>query len=109
MNSIKCFGECRDIANSSKHFGLDKVSTVTAASIKESDFAVMTGGDAQVDFQNIKKLDITLSLLDGTNISLFEFLHYTCLGWNSVLKKKNIPVAAKCDPIYIFIETVPRA
>jgi hypothetical protein len=108
MNLIKYFGECRDIANSSKHFGLGSgLSTVAAATTTESDFVVLTGGNAQVDFQTIKRPDIAILLSDGTNIDLFGFLHYTFTGWIDVLRNKNISVDTSSRPEYMFIEHVP--
>jgi hypothetical protein len=107
MNSIKYFGECRDIANSSKHFGLGSgLSTVTAATTTESDFAVLTRGYAGVDLPTIRRPDIAISLSDGTNIDLFGFLHYTSVGWIGVLKNKSISLDANSRPEYMFIECV---
>jgi hypothetical protein len=107
MNTIKYFGECRDIANSSKHFGLSSsVSAVAAATTTESDLAVLTGGNALADLPTIRRSDIAISLSDGTSIDLFGFLHHTSTGWINVLKNKSISVNANSRPEYMFIEYV---
>jgi hypothetical protein len=107
MNLIRYFGECRDIANSSKHFGLDnRVSAVTAATTTESNFVVLAGGNAQVDLPTSTRSDIAISLSDGTSIDLFGFLHHTSAGWIDVLKNKNISPDASSRPEYMFIEYV---
>jgi hypothetical protein len=103
MNSKEFFSECRDIANSSKHFGLDnKVSSVTAASPTVSDFAILTSNGVMLNGPLVPRPDINISLDDGTSVTLFKFLHCTSLGWIEVLKNKNIAVDEECGPLYIF-------
>lgn len=105
MNLIKYFPECRDIANSSKHFGINsKAACVSGASLTESEFAILTGGKNTDECDLVKSPDISISLADGTQIDLFEFLHYTANSWIEVLKNKAIPINSGFNTIYIFIE-----
>lgn len=105
MNSIKYFPECRDIANSSKHFGLDsKAACVSVASPKESEFAIISG-DGNADERGlVKRQDISIALADGTQIDLFGFLHNAANSWIEVLKIKAIPINSGYNTIYMFIE-----
>ena len=105
MNTIKYFAECRDIANSSKHFGLDsKISSVSTAFPTESEFAVITGEQNSEQYESVKRMDISISLTDGTNVDLFGFLHLTANNWIETLKRKNIPINNGYHTIYMFIE-----
>ena len=105
MNSIMYFGECRDIANSSKHFGLDsKTSLISDAFPTESEFAVITGEENHEQYEKVKRRDLAISLASGVSLDLFGFLHHTSTNWIEVLKRKNIPINPGYSPIYIFIE-----
>lgn len=103
MNSINCLAECRDIANSSKHFKL-KDSLVSSAFPTQSEFASITGEEHQIDYEITKRLDIDIVLSNGNTMDLFWFLHQTSSSWIDVLKRKNIPTEDGFDTIYMFIE-----
>jgi hypothetical protein len=105
MNSIKYFPECRDIANSSKHFGLNtKPACVSGVSPTESEFAILTGDGNADECEFVKGPDIFIALTDGTQIDLFEFLNHTANSWIEVLKSKAIPINSGYKTIYMFIE-----
>ena len=105
MNTIKYFAECRDIANSSKHFGLDsKASSVSTAFPIESEFAAITGEQNSEQYENVKRMDISIALNDGSSIDLFGFLHHTANNWIETLKRKKIPINDGYHTIYMFIE-----
>lgn len=104
MNLIKYFAECRDIANSSKHFGLDaKASSVSTAFPTESEFAVITGGQNSEQYEMVKRMDISISLADGSSVELFGFLHHTANNWIETLKRKGIPINDGYNPVYMFV------
>lgn len=103
MNLNPHFGICRDIANSSKHFGLDRTkSTVKAATSTLSKFAVLGATDATPAL--VEQEDISISLSDGNKLELFGFLHYVADGWINVLQQKSIPMNSDYSTIYMFIE-----
>lgn len=103
MNTIKYFAECRDIANSSKHFGLDnKTSLVSSASTIESEFAAITGMENGECYQKVNRKDIAITLSDGTCKDLFGFLHFVASNWIGVMKNKRVPINSGYHPIYIF-------
>lgn len=105
MNGIKYFVECRDIANSSKHFGLDvKASSVSTVFPTQSEFAVITGKQNSEHYEKVKKMDINISLADCSSIDLFGFLHYTANNWIETLKRKGIPINNGYSSFYMFVE-----
>lgn len=105
MNLLKYLGECRDIANSSKHFGLTSGSSlVSSAFPKESEFFAITGIEDQQDYEKVKRSDIEISLSSGDKLDLFIFLHHTSSSWIEVFKNKNIPINPGYSPIYMFLE-----
>ena len=105
MNSIQYFAECRDIANSSKHFGLDsKASSVSTIFPTESVFIAITGEQNSAPFEKVKRQDISISLSDGSNADLFGFLYHTANNWIEILKRKHIPINYGYNPFYMFVE-----
>jgi hypothetical protein len=105
MNAIQYFSECRDIANSSKHFGLDnKESSVMTAFPVQSEFAVITGELDSGQYEKVKRMDISILLIDGIRIDLFGFLHHTANNWIETLKRRGIPCKDGYSPAYMFIE-----
>lgn len=97
------FGVCRDIANSSKHFGLDKPkSTVNEAKTNKSKFALLDGTDNPAAI--VEREDILITLSDGTTLNLFEFLHNIGNGWMEIFKNKLIPINKSLDTSYMFIQ-----
>jgi hypothetical protein len=105
MNSIKYFAECKDIANSSKHFGLDsKASSVATAFHTQSDFFVITGEQNSEQYEKVRRMDISILLADGSSVDLFGFLNHTAKNWIETLNRKGIPINDGYSPIYMFIE-----
>lgn len=105
MNAIKYFAECRDIANSSKHFGLNsKAPSVSTAFPTRSDFGIITGEKNPDLYEMVKRMDISILLADGSSVDLFDFLLHTTNNWIETLKRKGIPINDCFSPLYIFIE-----
>jgi len=73
INKHKYFKECRDLANSSKHFTLTKDnSSVISTKTLFSEFRPLTGVDNSNYLPSKEKLDINIILSDET-VCLFEF------------------------------------
>ncbi len=105
MNSIKYFAECRDIANSSKHFGLgSNAPSVANAFPTENEFAIITGQQNSEHYETAKRMDISILLADGSRVDLFSFLHYTTNNWIETLKRKGIPIDNSLNTLDMFIE-----
>lgn len=104
INKHKYFKECRDLANSSKHFTLTKDnSSVISTKTLFSEFRPLTGFDNSNYLPSKEKLDINIILSDET-VCLFEFLHFIALGWIEIFKIKKIPLADGADPIIMYME-----
>lgn len=103
MNSLNFLAECRDIANSSKHFKLTD-TLVSSAFPTQSEFATITGEEHQIDYEITKRLDIEIALSNGSAMDLFRFLHHTSSSWIDVLRRKGIPTEDGFHTIYMFIE-----
>ncbi|ACY34561.1 hypothetical protein [Comamonas thiooxydans] len=105
INSLNYLPECRDIANSSKHFGLDsKSSLVISAETKDSEFVPLTLNGKSDEKKKIIRTDISINLSNQKQIELFGFLHHVANNWISVLNKKGIPIDSSLHTMYMFIE-----
>ncbi|KEK29566.1 hypothetical protein [Shewanella xiamenensis] len=105
MNLLKYFPECRDIANSSKHFGLSsKASLVASATTTNSMFAVITGEQNQQNHEMVERKDISITLSDNSSVDLFGFLYHVATNWTNVLNNKSIPLNPGLQTVYMFIE-----
>jgi hypothetical protein len=91
MNTLKYLAECRDIANSSKHFSLSKPSLVSSATPTVTKFAKMLPGGVVNEGEEAEGLNLSLLFADGTEVDLFLFLHETASTWINVLARKGIP------------------
>lgn len=107
MNSFKYFPECRDIANSSKHFGLSdkKASLVKSATTTSSMFAVITNEQNQNNHEIVERKNIAITLSDGSSVDLFMFLDRVATNWMNVLNSKGIPLDPHLRTLYMFVES----
>lgn len=102
MNKNIYFEVCRDIANSSKHFGLDESkSTVNNAKSIKSKLTLLDGTDNPANI--VEREDILITLSEGPPLELFEFLLNVIDGWKETLKTKSIPANKIPDTSYIFL------
>ncbi len=102
VNLRKYIPECRDIANSSKHFGLrNSISLVDSAKPCESTFHVLSNMGTTA---SEKRSDIKLMLSSGEEVDLFIFLHSVVSEWIEILKSRGIPFDPTLKPEVMFVE-----
>lgn len=110
MNTYKYFPECRDIANSSKHFGLDnaKPSSPKVSSDTQEMFGVMTGENGEV-YQCRRMQSLSIRVSNGPAVDLWSFLHFTSSNWINIFKEKHIDLpdlSPGNGPEYMFMELI---
>jgi len=83
---------CRDIANSSKHFGLDlsKQSTVSSVNTEKVDFCSIDALGNQIPNSNINKLSAKIEITQGNSIDLIMFIHFVAEGYKNIFITNNI-------------------
>jgi hypothetical protein len=107
MNLKMYHPECRDIANSTKHFCLkDRISKVNSTSTVESEFIVLSSGKTGESYEKITRKVIIIELENGTNVELFEFLFKVSNAWMDTFNKYEIPLNSDQRPEYMFASIV---
>ncbi|MBI9092451.1 MAG: hypothetical protein JEZ12_24810 [Desulfobacterium sp.] len=100
---------CRDIANSSKHFGLDKgkKSTVDEVNEKKSNNTAITlDGHILEDF-DMESISAEIVLASGESKSAFMFLTGTVRAWIALFDKYSIERDDRSNPAQIVIDFLP--
>lgn len=83
---------CRDIANSSKHFGLDllKQSTVSSVNTEKVEFCSIDTQGNLIPNSNIDKLSAKVEIAQGNKIDLLMFIHYVAEAFKEIFVTNNI-------------------
>ncbi|PSU84936.1 hypothetical protein CTM93_05940 [Photobacterium phosphoreum] len=99
---------CRDIANSSKHFGLDhgKGSTVTSVSDSvDTLITLLPTGEYAPELTHERK-SITIEKSNGEREGLMMFLFLTFSNWEEIFDQYNIPRAPDSIKTEMFVEWI---
>ncbi|MEI4549926.1 hypothetical protein [Pseudoalteromonas spongiae] len=83
---------CRDIANSSKHFGLDfsKQSTVSCVNTEEVEFINIDATGNQVQNSAVNKLAAKIQVSQDNSLHLIMFVHFVAEAYKEIFKANNI-------------------
>ena len=83
----------REIANTSKHFRLQRTPRTRRVRTKVSDFVyVLASSDGRLRFMHVRAPDITVTLSDGTRLELYQFTHRVLRYWRSYLRRQGIRI-----------------
>ena len=96
---------CRDIANSSKHFGLGTEKTSTVSKVNEiKDELVTITPDGQYSSNTQSRDSFIIEKPNGENELLMMFLFYSFSNWEEIFDKYQIPRYPDSLKTEMFIE-----
>jgi len=96
---------CRDIANSSKHFGLGTEKTSTVSKVNEiKDELVTITPDGQYSSNTQSRDSFIIEKPNGENELLMMFLFYSFSNWEEIFDKYQIPRYPDFLKTEMFIE-----
>lgn len=108
-NEYKYLEYVRDVANGSKHCGLDvgKVSTVKDITTDKTAFAYI-GMQGNIEKESESEPSIKLILPDGESVLMFTFLNQVIRSLRSIMDSYGLPYdKEKCNPANAFIAFLP--
>ncbi|MCX9103775.1 hypothetical protein [Aeromonas veronii] len=83
---------CRDIANSSKHFGLDfsKQSTVSSVNTKEVEFSSIYAPGNEIQNSTVNKVTAQIEVAHDDTLHLIMFVHFVAKAYKDIFKTHHI-------------------
>lgn len=83
---------CRDIANSSKHFGLDfsKQSSVSLVSTKEVEFSYINAQGNKVQNSTAYKLAAEIEVTQNNSVHIIMFVHFVAEAYKEIFNTHSI-------------------
>jgi hypothetical protein len=83
---------CRDIANSSKHFGLafSKQSTVSSVNTEEVEFSSIYAPGNEIHNSIVNKLTAKIEVTQNDSLYLIMFVHFVAEAYKDIFKAHNI-------------------
>ena len=91
-NKIAALVVVRDIANSSKHFGLRKASTVSSVNTSTAPWvSFWSEKDFESPQEPVERASYAVSFSDGTSMEIYELVRLTYDAWLSFFQRYSIP------------------
>ncbi|MEL4293667.1 hypothetical protein [Shewanella xiamenensis] len=83
---------CRDIANSSKHFGLDfsRQSTVSSVNTEEVEFGYIDYQGNKIQGLKTNRLSAKVEITHNNSLHLIMFAHFVAEAYKEIFKTHNI-------------------